>query len=181
MGSGSVWIHRPVVWQRATFIEVLPCGFKLTHHLIMSTVAGLPRRDVGTDEMAEKTLCARWNVRLTDLDPSILTSSRKVTAMQVQITTEAIQRAVAEYFSLSVAELKGRNSTRAVAVPRQVAMYLAKQMTASSLQMIGQEFGGKHHTTVMHSVARIHQRRRADKDLNHAVVTLLETLRPSGS
>jgi chromosomal replication initiation ATPase DnaA len=147
----------------------------------MSTVGGLPPRDVGADEMAEKTLCAKWNVSLTDLDPSILTSSRKVTAMQVQITTEAIQRAVAEYFSLSMAELKGRNRMRAVAVPRQIAIYLAKQMTGASLQMIGQEFGGKHHTTVMHSVARIHQRRRADKDLNHAVVTFLETLKPSGS
>ena len=63
-------------------------------------------------------------------------------------------------------------------LPRQIAMYLAKQMTAASLQEIGREFGGKHHTTVMHSIAKIDEQRHVNKDLNRAISTLLERLRP---
>jgi chromosomal replication initiator protein len=54
-------------------------------------------------------------------------------------------------------------------VPRQIAMYLAKQMTEASLPEIGRQFGGKHHTTVMHSIAKIDEQRRADKDLNRTI------------
>jgi chromosomal replication initiator protein len=60
--------------------------------------------------------------------------------------------------------------------PRQVAMYLAKQMTEASLPEIGRQFGGKHHTTVMHSIAKIDEQRRSDKDLNRLLNKLAETL-----
>jgi chromosomal replication initiator protein len=94
------------------------------------------------------------------------------------VTIEAIQLAVAERFGMSVAEVKESNSTRAVVIPRQIAMYLAKQMTDASLPEIGREFGGKHHTTVMHSIAKIDQLRRMDTAMNKAIETLLETLKP---
>jgi chromosomal replication initiator protein len=55
-------------------------------------------------------------------------------------------------------------------------MYLAKQMTEASLPEIGRQFGGKHHTTVMHSIAKIDEQRRADKDLNRLINKLTETL-----
>jgi chromosomal replication initiator protein len=93
-----------------------------------------------------------------------------------KITIEAIQRAVAEQFGMRVAELKQKNNSRAVVVPRQIAMYLAKQMTEASLPEIGRQFGGKHHTTVMHSIAKIDEQRRADKNLNSTVNKLQETL-----
>ncbi len=93
-----------------------------------------------------------------------------------KITIEAIQRAVAEQFGMRVAELKQKNNSRAVVVPRQIAMYLAKQMTDSSLPEIGRQFGGKHHTTVMHSVSKIDEERRTDKDLNRTLNKLQETL-----
>src|ERR1700733_10062767 len=64
-----------------------------------------------------------------------------------KITIEAIQRAVSEQFGMRVAELKQKNNSRSVVVPRQIAMYLAKQMTEASLPEIGRQFGGKHHTT----------------------------------
>src|SRR5277367_5561159 len=80
-----------------------------------------------------------------------------------KITIEAIQRAVSEQFGMRVAELKQKNNSRSVVVPRQIAMYLAKQMTEASLPEIGRQFGGKHHTTVMHSIAKIDEQRRADK------------------
>jgi chromosomal replication initiator protein len=93
-----------------------------------------------------------------------------------KITIEAIQRAVAEQFGMRVAELKQKNNSRQIVVPRQIAMYLAKQMTEASLPEIGRQFGGKHHTTVMHSIAKIDEQRRADKDLNRTVTKLMETL-----
>ncbi|QEE26943.1 chromosomal replication initiator protein DnaA [Terriglobus albidus] len=93
-----------------------------------------------------------------------------------KITIEAIQRAVAEQFGMRVAELKQKNNSRQIVVPRQIAMYLAKQMTEASLPEIGRQFGGKHHTTVMHSIAKIDEQRRTDKDLNRTINKLMETL-----
>ena len=93
-----------------------------------------------------------------------------------KITIEAIQRAVAEHFGMRIPELKQKNNSRQIVVPRQIAMYLAKQMTEASLPEIGRQFGGKHHTTVMHSIAKIDEARRADKDLNRTVNKLMETL-----
>jgi len=82
-----------------------------------------------------------------------------------KITIEAIQRAVSESFGMRVAELKQKNNSRSVVVPRQIAMYLAKQMTEASLPRSEGSSGGKHHTTVMHSIAKIDEQRRTDKDL----------------
>jgi chromosomal replication initiator protein len=97
--------------------------------------------------------------------------------MQVRkITIEAIQRAVAEQFGMRVTDLKQKNNSRNVVVPRQIAMYLAKQMTEASLPEIGRQFGNKHHTTVMHSIAKIDEQRRADKDLHRTLNKLQDQL-----
>jgi chromosomal replication initiator protein len=93
-----------------------------------------------------------------------------------KITIEAIQRAVAESFGMRVAELKQKNNSRQIVVPRQIAMYLAKQLTEASLPEIGRQFGGKHHTTVMHSISKIDQHRHSDKDMNRTINKLMETL-----
>jgi len=97
--------------------------------------------------------------------------------MQVRkVTIESIQRAVAEQFGMRVSDLKQKNNSRQVVVPRQIAMYLAKQMTEASLPEIGRQFGNKHHTTVMHSIAKIDEQRRADKDLHRTLNKLQEQL-----
>ncbi|WP_263382739.1 chromosomal replication initiator protein DnaA [Granulicella arctica] len=93
-----------------------------------------------------------------------------------KISIEAIQRAVAEQFGMRVAELKQKNNSRQIVVPRQIAMYLAKQLTEASLPEIGRQFGGKHHTTVMHSISKIDEHRRTDKDMNRTINKLMETL-----
>ncbi len=93
-----------------------------------------------------------------------------------KITIEAIQRAVAEQFGMRVGELKQKNNSRQIVVPRQIAMYLAKQMTEASLPEIGRQFGGKHHTTVMHSISKIDEQKRHDKDLARTLGKLQETL-----
>jgi chromosomal replication initiator protein len=93
-----------------------------------------------------------------------------------KITIDAIQKAVAENFAMRVSELKQKNNSRAVVVPRQIAMYLAKNLTEASLPEIGRQFGGKHHTTVMHSIGKIDELRRTDKDLNRTINKLQELL-----
>lgn len=93
-----------------------------------------------------------------------------------RISIDAIQKTVAENFGMRVSELKQKNNSRAVVVPRQIAMYLAKNLTEASLPEIGRQFGGKHHTTVMHSIAKIDELRRSDKDLNLTINKLQETL-----
>ncbi len=93
-----------------------------------------------------------------------------------KITIEAIQRAVSEQFGLRAGEIKAKNNSRQIVYPRQIAMYLAKHLTDASLPEIGRQFGGKHHTTVLHSVEKIDQLRKSDKDLNRMLNKLTESL-----
>jgi chromosomal replication initiator protein len=92
---------------------------------------------------------------------------------------KSIQEAVSHLFNLSVDELKQDSNRRVVAVPRQIAMYLTKQMTNASLSEIGRYFGGKHHTTVMHSIAKIEEQRRTNLDLERVLSKLLKSLGPA--
>jgi chromosomal replication initiator protein len=93
-----------------------------------------------------------------------------------KVTIESIQKAVAEQFGLRLIEIKAKNNSRAIVYPRQIAMYLAKHMTEASLPEIGRQFGGKHHTTVLHSVEKIEETRKQDKDLNRLLNKLTEQL-----
>ena len=93
-----------------------------------------------------------------------------------KITIEAIQKAVAEQFGLRLPEIKAKNNSRQIVFPRQIAMYLAKHLTEASLPEIGRQFGGKHHTTVLHSIEKIDKQKQIDKDLNRTLNKLTETL-----
>src|SRR6266568_491877 len=93
-----------------------------------------------------------------------------------RVTIENIQRTVCQEFRLSLPQLKAKDNSRAVAYPRQIAMYLAKELTTASLPQIGREFGGKHHTTVLHSITKIGGLRKADKDLNRLINKLSDSL-----
>src|ERR1700678_4474269 len=93
-----------------------------------------------------------------------------------KVTIESIQKMVAEQFGLRLVEIKAKDNSRAIVYPRQIAMYLAKHMTEASLPEIGRQFGGKHHTTVLHSVDKIEEVRKNDKDLNRLLNKLTEHL-----
>ena len=93
-----------------------------------------------------------------------------------KVTIESIQKTVAEQFGLRLVEIKAKNNSRSIVYPRQIAMYLAKHLTEASLPEIGRQFGGKHHTTVLHSVDKIEEVRKADKDLNRLLNKLTEQL-----
>jgi chromosomal replication initiator protein len=93
-----------------------------------------------------------------------------------KITIDAIQKAVAERFQIKPSQLKEKSNTQKVVRPRQVAMYLVKELTDASLPEIGRAFGGKHHTTVIHSIRKIEKDRQADPELNRLIHSLMETL-----
>ncbi|MCP5267611.1 MAG: chromosomal replication initiator protein DnaA [Zoogloeaceae bacterium] len=98
-------------------------------------------------------------------------------AVNRQITVDNIQKTVADYYKIKVADLFSPKRTRAIARPRQVAMWLAKDLTAQSYPMIGDAFGGRDHTTVLHAVRTIDSLRAKDNELNHDLHVLLQVLK----
>lgn len=102
---------------------------------------------------------------------------RNVINMQERrVTIDAIQKAVAERFGIKQAQLKEKSNAKNVVYPRQVAMFLVKELTSASLPEIGRAFGGKHHTTVMHSIGKIESMRQSDPDLNRMIHSLIDSL-----
>ena len=93
-----------------------------------------------------------------------------------KITIEAIIKAVAEKHNMPPTQLKVKSNERRIAYPRQIAMYLVKELTAASLPEIGRAFGGKHHTTVLHSVHKIERQRHKDPDLNSLIHSLIDSI-----
>ena len=92
------------------------------------------------------------------------------------ITIDQIQRRVCDFFGLKMSDLKAKNRTRAIAFPRQVAMYLARQLTHSSLSEIGRAFGGKDHTTVLHAVDKIQTLLQDDPKLRKTIDGLVQSV-----
>ena len=99
-----------------------------------------------------------------------------VHAQDRKVTIDGIQKAVAERFDIKQSQLKEKSNTHQIVYPRQIAMYLVKELTNASLPEIGRAFGGKHHTTVMHSIKRIEQQRHTDPDLNRLLHNLIDSL-----
>jgi chromosomal replication initiator protein len=92
------------------------------------------------------------------------------------ITIEHIQRGVSDLFGLRLSDLKAKTRTKAVAFPRQVAMYLSRQLTHASLAEVGRAFGGKDHTTVLHAVEKIHALLQEDPKLRKTIDTLTQSI-----
>ena len=93
------------------------------------------------------------------------------------ITIEKIQKFISDYYQLKVSELKSRNNSKSITTPRQIAMYLCKTLTHASLPEIGRSFGGKHHSTVIHSIKRVNDRRKENEDFNTLITTFIESFR----
>jgi chromosomal replication initiator protein len=100
-----------------------------------------------------------------------------VGAVNRQITVENIQKTVADYFKIKVSDLFSSKRTRQIVRPRQVAMWLSKNLTSQSYPSIGDAFGGRDHTTVLHAVRTIESLRAKDNELNHDVHVLLQVLK----
>lgn len=117
---------------------------------------------------------------LTGIELSVGTAQQVlknlIDTQEKKVSIEQIQRRVGEHFGLRGQDLKVRSNSKAIAFPRQVAMYLVKQLTSASLPEIGRQFGDKHHTTVLHSIHKIENLRRTDKELNKTINRLLDSL-----
>ncbi|GHV87954.1 chromosomal replication initiator protein DnaA [Spirochaetia bacterium] len=100
---------------------------------------------------------------------------------QINMSIDTIQRVVADYFSLSLTDLKGKKRNQNIVFPRQLAMYISQKMTEYSTTEIGQDFGGKDHTTVMHSCSKIEERIKADPTLDSTIQTLIRTIKETSA
>jgi chromosomal replication initiator protein len=96
---------------------------------------------------------------------------------QSNISIEIIQRVIADYFSLSYNDLKGKKRTQNIVFPRQLAMYIAREITEYSTTELGLEFGGRDHTTVMHACQKIEDRLKADPTLDSTIQTIIRMIK----
>jgi len=111
------------------------------------------------------------------LRSSHLQQLRNILDEEKAVTIETIQKYVADYYNLKMVELKSRNNSKSVAMPRQIAMYLCKSLTHASLPEIGRSFGGKHHSTVIHSVRKIEDLRKQNPEFDRLINTFVQAFR----
>ena len=113
--------------------------------------------------------------RAIDLELATETLQDLLTESTRSVTVESIQKYVAGYYSLKVADLRSRNNSRSVALPRHVAMYLSKSLTSCSLPEIGRRFGKKHHSTVIHAIRKVERLRAGQPDFDKQMQTFIES------
>jgi len=136
------------------------------------------RSNVRELEGALKSVIAysRFNGRDITLDTVKEALKDLLTAQNRQITVDNIQKTVAEYYKIRVADLLSKRRSRSIARPRQVAMALAKELTSHSLPEIGDAFGGRDHTTVLHACRVIKELRESNTRTSEDYSNLLRTL-----
>ncbi len=147
---------------------------------VVMYLAGSIRSNVRELEGALTRLSARASLDGMDSSQIDITYAKEVlrdlvTDDRRAITSEMIIRAVSSQFGLTPNQLKSKNNARQIAQPRQIAMFLCKELTGLSLPQIGKDFGGKHHTTVLHSIRKIDNLRRKDSNLAATVTRILQS------
>jgi chromosomal replication initiator protein len=95
----------------------------------------------------------------------------------INVSIDVIQKVVANSFNISYQDMKSKKRTRAIALPRQIAMYIAREITEYSTTELGMEFGGRDHTTVMHACQKIDEKLRSDPTLEPRIVTLIQEIK----
>jgi chromosomal replication initiator protein len=94
------------------------------------------------------------------------------------ISIDAIQKIVCEFYNIKLSDIKSKRRTKDVALPRQVAMFLSKQITNASLHDIGKQFGGKDHATVIYACRQIEDKRKKDESFDRIIENLAQKIRP---
>ncbi|MEG8039293.1 chromosomal replication initiator protein DnaA [Sphingomonas sp. LR60] len=175
-------------------VDIRPSSPELRHAVLARRVAEMPDtrvpRDV-LDLLAERitssirelegaltrvTAYAMLTGKTIDLEFATQTLGDMLRGHQRRVTIDQIQKLVCEHFELKPLDLLSARRARAVARPRQIAMYLAKRLTTRSLPEIGRKFGGRDHSTVIHAVRRIEALRDSDREVDQAVHMLLGQL-----
>ncbi len=174
--------------QMETAVAILKTKAEKTNIHVSDDVISLICQKITTnvrDLEAALTRIAAY-AELVNKDISVDVAQRQLkdffsSPLQNNVTVDVIQRTVAAYFNLSANELKGKKRTRAVAFPRQLAMYITREITESSMTDIGLEFGGRDHTTVMHACQKIESRKRTDPTLEDVIQLLIRQTKEAGS
>ncbi|WP_093312528.1 chromosomal replication initiator protein DnaA [Sphingomonas jatrophae] len=174
--------------------DVNPADFELRYNIICKKLEQMPDARV-PDEVAmflarrisanvrelegalnRVVAYATLQNRIVDTDFAAEVLADLLRATQRRITIDEIQRKVSDHYRIRQAEMSSARRAREVARPRQIAMYLAKQLTPRSLPEIGRRFGGRDHTTVIHAVKQIEKLRAADAELDADVRLLIRQL-----
>lgn len=175
-------------------VDIKPASYALRLEIVKAKLATMP--DVAMPEQVAELLAARIQTSVRELEGALnrltayaLLNERTIdlafaqevlgemlNASTRRITIDEIQRAVSAHYGMRQAEMVSARRARAVARPRQIAMYLAKRLTPRSLPEIGRRFGGRDHTTVIHAVKQIERLRGEDADLDADVRTLIRQL-----
>ncbi len=142
-------------------------------------VAKLLRSNVRELEGALRKILAFAKFHEKSLNIDVCKEALKdlLSAHRGQISVDNIQKTVADFYKIKVADMYSKRRPSHIALPRQIAMYLAKELTQKSLPEIGELFGGRDHTTVLHAVRKITELRKAQNELNHALHVLEQTLK----
>jgi len=152
-------------------------GDRLPHEAAFF-IAELVRSNVRELEGALNRVTARAHFKKEPITVDLVKSSLRdlMDLQKKQVSIDNIQKIVAEYFKIKVSDLSSKRRSRSVARPRQVAMSLAKELTSHSLPEIGESFGGRDHTTVLHACKKIKQLRETDLDIREDYNNLLRKL-----
>jgi len=174
--------------------DVNPADFELRLNILTRKLQGMPQAEVPQDVVMFLARRISANVRElegalnrvvayaalsgkpVDVDFTQATLADILRANQRRVTIDEIQRKVSDHYRIRQAEMSSARRAREVARPRQVAMYLAKQLTPRSLPEIGRRFGGRDHTTVIHAVKQIEKLRQLDAELDADVRLLIRQL-----
>ncbi len=145
-------------------------------------IASQVRSNVRELEGALLRVTAHSMLRQVTITPQLVRQVLGETAAtSATLSVESVQKAVAQHFNVRVSDLKGASRTRTVTQPRMIAMYLSRELTNASFPEIGQRFGGKDHTTVMHAYRKIDHLAQRDADLDRTLHSLRERLLPHAS
>lgn len=147
---------------------------------ILSYIATHIQSNIRELEGALVRVIAHANLHNTPLTLETVAEALKdilKTSAHQPVTIEGIMEIVADYYSIKVSELKSKRRTRNITFPRQIAMYLARDLTESSLPEIGQAFGGRDHSTVIHAIEKIESELKLDPSLQSTVTELISLIR----
>jgi len=174
--------------------DLNPADFELRHNIILKKLEGLPEGTVPQDvalflakrisasirelegALNRVVAFATLNGRTIDIAFTEEALAEQLRASQRRLTIDEIQKKVCDHYRISYREMTSERRAREVARPRQIAMYLAKQLTQRSLPEIGRRFGGRDHTTVIHAVRKIEELRMKDVELDADVCLLMRQL-----
>lgn len=149
---------------------------------VLSYIANHIQSNIRELEGAFVRVVAFANLNKTNINLDVAMEALKDligTQKQKPITIDKIQQIVANHYGIKVAEMKAKKRTRSLAYPRQIAMYLARELTENSLPKIGEEFGGRDHTTVMHACEKIAHDIRQDPSLQLTIKELIDLIHQS--